>query len=265
MRQWLYIYLGLMAYCLGCLIVVIEAFKGRNMKNKIRIAGAILATFLLAGFAVAEEVKDYHLQATVVEPGWGSKKFKITPSEVPKGIYVVVTSGWSTLYPNLAEIIKSKFKEKGFVVTDKIDEADLGINFFQLGIPFSDIEKNTTSINKEHVGATIGAAILTGGISLIATGIQMSGKSKGRVSLTSAIYKAPLKLSSRGRVDADKDMLYSGVVGTDFVADETNPVVFTKLFGILVDGYINEFFTTQAEPIAVVAPVEPAVASVKPQ
>lgn len=247
---------------IGCLIVVNKDFKGRNMKNIIRMAGAILATFILSGFAVAEEVIDYHVQATVVERA-GSDEIKISPSEVPKGIYVVVTSGWSTLHPNMAEIIKAKFKEKGFVITDKIDEADVGINFFGIGIPFGDIENNFTSINKEHVGATIGAAILTGGISLIATGIQMSGKAKGRVALSTRFYKAPLKLSGRGRVDSDKENQYA--VYTEFVADKANAVVFTKLFGLLVDGYINEFFTTQNKPVAALAPVEPAVVSVKPQ
>lgn len=232
------------------------------MKNKIRIAGAILATFMLAGFAVAEEVKDYHVQATVVERGDGEIKF--TPSDVPNGIYLVVHSGWSTLHPNMAEIIKSKLKEKGFVISEKIDEADVGINFYGFGMSFDDIERNTTSINKEHVATTIGAAILTGGVSLIASGIQMSGKFKGRVVLGSFLYKTPLKLTGRGRVDSDKGKTAYSVY-TEFVADEKNAVVLTKLFGLLVDGYINEFFTTQAKPIAVVAPVEPAVASVKPQ
>lgn len=262
MRQWLYIYLGLMAYCLGCLIVVNKAFKGRNMKNKIRIAGAILA-ILLAGFAVAEEVKDYHVQIEPASRAPFTDAFKIKPSDAPNGIYIVAISGWSSTYPNVANIVKDKFRAHGFVVTENIENADLGLSISTIGMPIEDVETNVTHINKEFVAGQVGAAILTGGISLIASGMHLTGKAKGIGTIAGTVSKGPLKLTGRKRIDSDK-VLYQAMIGSKFAADETNAMVHTQLFNTVLDSFMTEY-TMKAEPVAAVAPVEPAVASVKPQ
>jgi len=210
-------------------------------KVLVNILAATVMLITTSGIAFAEGEKDYNLKAEVPARFWYSDKFKIKPSDAPKGVYIVTMVGRSTTYPIVTGLIKDKFRANGFIVTDKIEEADLGITFITTGVPqLDDVETNLAHINKEFVASALGAAALTGGISLVSTGMQMLGKTKGLANLTGSVSKGSLTLNDKGMIKADKT-IYEGRITSNFAADETNPTVHSKLFEIVLEGFMREF------------------------
>lgn len=213
--------------------------KGRDVMMKLMQA-AVAVVFSFAVTSVfAEEAKDYHLQAET--PKQSQDQFKLNPTDYPHGIYVAAAGGWSTTYPKAAAVIQEKLKARGFIVTNKIEEADLGINFWSLGIPLDAIEEQSNSASGETVAANIGSAIMTGGISIIASGMSLTGKQTGLAQLGGAPIKGPLKLSGRGRITSEEGPTKSGFEEVKYSADDKNPAVYAKLFNLLVDEWIKEY------------------------
>ena len=213
----------------------------------------MFAILALSGGVKAEEQKNYHIQTELTGPNSYSDTFKISPADAPHGIYIIAWAGMTSTYPLVADMIKAKFRAQGFVIADKLEEADLGINFGGYGLPIDDINDKVTHVSKEFVAASIGSAMLTGGISLISTGISFIGKAKGQSILEGAVYKAPLKLNWRGRVDAETDKKL-GNTGLKYTADESNADVSLALFAMLLNEWMKTY--TQASA-AVISNAEP--------
>lgn len=232
--------------------------------KKIFTTAVTLALAFTAATVMAEEMKDFHLQAETPKPMAFTDKFKLKPSDYPHGVYVAANGGWSATYPKAAAIIAEKLKARGFVVTNKIEEADLGIGFWSTGMPLDAVEEQSSGIVGDKVASTVGAAIMTGGISLIASGLSLTGKQKGLAQLGGAPFKGPLKLTGRGRITSDEGATKSGVEMANYTADENNSIVYAKLFNLLADEWIKEF-TDEAVPATVAAsPAVPvATAAVK--
>lgn len=214
------------------------------IRRSLNIVVGVLAILLLTGTVKAEE-KNYHLKVETIEPSKYSEKFKIKPSDAPRGVYITATGGWSATYPNVAAMLKDKFRAHGFSVTDKVEEADIGLEFGGTALPFDDIEDHVSHVNKEFVASHLGAAVLTGGISIVGTGLAMIGKQKGLSFLAAKKYTGPMKLTGRGRIESESGSYNTGLIGSNFVVDEVNASVYTDIFVLYLDAWMKEFTVSE--------------------
>ena len=140
----------------------------------------LLSNYIL-GFAlvigaqsvIAEEDKKpdapVHVTVVTMNKDYSKPNLKLSPSNYPKGIYVIVKETFGER-PKSAAIFAEHLRNAGFKIADKPENADAVFLTRSASINFKDIEENSSSISaarKDQAIGTIGAAVLSGGLSLL--------------------------------------------------------------------------------------------------
>jgi len=133
----------------------------------------VLAMLFGSGVAQADDVKkpDEPIHVTLVSADTtkAGANVKISPIDYPKGIFVRVKEMFGER-PVSASIFAGKLRAQGFKIAEKADDADVVFTIRSSTLNFKDIDESKDSIaaNKaDGVAGLVGAAVLTGGLSLL--------------------------------------------------------------------------------------------------
>lgn len=136
------------------------------------IAAAVL--LISAASASADDAtpagQQYHvsmLQPKILE----GADVRISPADYPNGVFVRVKEMFGER-PVSASIFAEKLRKVGFRIADKVEDADVVFVIRSSTINFKEIDQNADGINARRadvIAGTVGAAIATGGLSLLTT------------------------------------------------------------------------------------------------
>lgn len=140
---------------------------------------------LFIGVAQADEEKQAaaiqaHAQLVSATSLSVGQDFKVSPSDYPKGVFVRVKEIFGER-PVSASIFAAMLSERGFMIADKADDADVVILIRSGTFNFKDIDQNTATVSAQKIDGIAGAAmsaLATGGLSLFATDFSFLNSKK---------------------------------------------------------------------------------------
>jgi PBP1b-binding outer membrane lipoprotein LpoB len=208
----------------------------------------VLAMLFGSGVAQADEVKKpdepVHVTLVSVDTTHAGANVKISPSDYPKGVFVRVKEMFGER-PVSASIFAGKLRAQGFKIVEKAEDADVVFIIRSSTLNFKDIDANTDSIaaNKaDGVAGLVGAAVLTGGLSLLVSDYSFLSNKK------------PVYTDMSIRIEPSKEDKFTLTAAT-IKTDASNSKVTRVSFEIMADEWIKAHLS-KAES------VQPASASI---
>ncbi len=216
----------------------------------------IAAVLMLIGFGVvqAEEVKPaepVHAYLVSVNSSKTGADVKISPSDYPNGVYVLIKN-WSKELLISESIFDDKLRAQGFKIADKPENADATFRIASSTISFKDIDQNASSIAARKVDGVTGAvisAIATGGLSILSTDYSFFGNQK-------AIYNNMLVEIASSKKSVDKPKVT--VTNASIKMDADNVLATRVSYEIMVDEWLKAHLVNYgaSQPISAVAPTQ---------
>ncbi len=194
----------------------------------------ILALAMLFGFGVAQadDVKNQdepvHVTLVSVDTTHAGANVKISPNDYPKGVFVRVKEMFGER-PVSASIFAGKLRAQGFKIVEKFEDADVVFTIRSSTLNFKDIDANTDSIaaNKaDGVAGLVGAAVLTGGLSLLVSDYSFLSNKK------------PVYTDMTIRIEPSKEDKFT-LTTAAIKTDASNSKVTRVSFEIMADEWIK--------------------------
>lgn len=221
-----------------------------NLKNITGLSFAVIVTLLTgcsstpkAPIVINEKYRSLIEVENLEQPSFGSNKIKINAKITPRLFLIVPDEKGETLqvvYNNF----KSKLSAKGFVIVDKVEEADLGLVISTIGDYMQAANDNgvASSLSGDKVAGHVGAALATGGLSLVGELFN----SKERAVLMTQIIKSPvladakeIKVYKKYKTKDGSDFIVSTQV-MDFKRGGKTPAVSFAIVDTIFDGWMTE-------------------------
>lgn len=200
------------------------------MRKMIFVVAMLMVGFGVAQAGDAKKVDEVHVTLVSVEHIEGAD-IKISPSDYPNGVFVRVKEMWGER-PVSAAIFAEKLRAKGFKITEKAEDADVVLLVRSGSLNFKDIDESTDSIaaNKlDGMAGVAGAALVTGGLSLLVSDYSFLGNSK-------PIYSDMIVRFEPGKkTDVSKVTALAGAIKTD----ANNHMVTRASFEVLTDEWLK--------------------------
>jgi len=192
----------------------------------------VLAMLFGSGVAQADDVKKtdepVHVTLVSVDTTHAGANVKISPSDYPKGVFVRVKEMFGERTVS-ASIFAGKLRAQGFKIAEKADDADVVFTIRSSTLNFKDIDANTDSIaaNKaDAVAGLVGAAVLTGGLSLLVSDYSFLSNKK------------PVYTDMSIRIEPSKEDKFTLTAAT-IKTDASNSKVTRVSFEIMADEWIK--------------------------
>jgi hypothetical protein len=207
----------------------------------------VLAMLFGSGVAQADDVKKtdepVHVTLVSVDTTHAGANVKISPSDYPKGVFVRVKEMFGER-PVSASIFAGKLRAQGFKIAEKADDADVVFTIRSSTLNFKDIDANTDSFaaNKaDAVAGLVGAAVLTGGLSLLVSDYSFLSNKK------------PVYTDMSIRIEPSKEDKFTLTAAT-IKTDASNSKVTRVSFEIIADEWMKAHVKEES--------VQPASASI---
>jgi hypothetical protein len=97
---------------------------------------------------------------------WSSTEFKIDLKDKKK-VYVTARDNAGNTMQNITLQFKEKFAKTGMIMVDEVADADIALLFGSVYMPEANSTSGENGVNEVEVSGKVGAAIMTGGLSLI--------------------------------------------------------------------------------------------------
>jgi hypothetical protein len=110
----------------------------------------------------------YHtvIEVTGMKQPWSSTEFKIDLKDKKK-VYVTARDNAGNTMQNVTLQFKEKFAKTGMIIVEDVAEADIALLFGSVYMPEANSTSGANGVNEVEVSGKVGAAIMTGGLSLI--------------------------------------------------------------------------------------------------
>jgi len=220
--------------------------------KKMMFAAMLLVSVLSSAYA--EEVKptaeQFHVAVGSVDTSGLGADVKVSPSDYPNGVYVLVKEAFGER-PVSASIFADKLRAKGFKIAEKKDDADVIVRVISTTLNFKDIEQNSDSVSAQKIdGAigTVGAAMLTGGLSLLVTDYSYLSNNKP-VYTTLMVMFEPGKLAGKTK---------ETFMAATTKADARNHLVTRFTFELMTDEWLKAHLHNDEAALATPASAAPA-------
>ena len=138
------------------------------MKNLTGLSVAF-AVLLLAGCGSSKPPsvlnEKYHsvIEVTGMKQPWSSTEYKINLKDKKK-VYVTARDNAGNTMQNVTLQFKEKFAKTGMIIVEDVAEADIALSVY---MPEANSTSGANGVNELEVSGKMGAAIMTGGLSLI--------------------------------------------------------------------------------------------------
>jgi len=192
----------------------------------------VLAMLFGFGVALADDVKKVdepvHVTLVSVDTTKAGANVKISPNDYPKGVFVRVKEMFGER-PVSAAIFAGKLRAQGFKIVEKAEDANVVFTIRSSTLNFKDIDANTDSIaaNKaDGVAGLVGAAVLTGGLSLLVSDYSFLSNKK------------PVYTDMTIRIEPSKEDKFTLTAAT-IKTDASNNKVTRVSFEIMADEWIK--------------------------
>jgi hypothetical protein len=213
---------------------------------------AICLLAVLTTFSYAEETKnDVQINLiSVTEKVFVTSNQKIDASLLKKGVFVSVVGGRSSIYQKTADLVKDRIASKGVKVVNSPEDAEIGMVIVPVSFEIDEVESGLDAgINKEHLFAMIGSAIVTGGVSLAGETWRQQNKNV-QVSFAIGFFDNP-KTAQNGKISGDRT--YGAVSTIVYNANQEGAKVSTAVLTAYVDKLIENHFIIEpklsSEPV----------------
>lgn len=142
------------------------------MKNLTGLGVILAVLILLTGCAsskapsVLNEKYRTVIEVAGMKQPWSSTDYKISLKDNKK-VYVIARDNTGNTMQNVTVQFKEKFAKTGMIIVDEVAEADIALLFGSVYMPEANSATGTNNVNETEISGKVGAAIMTGGLSLI--------------------------------------------------------------------------------------------------
>lgn len=148
---------------------------------------------------------------------------KISPADYPNGVFVRVKELFGERQVS-ASIFAEKLRKVGFRIANKVEDADVVFVIRSSTINFKEIDQNADGINARRtdvIAGTVGAAIATGGLSLLATDWSAFGDAR-------PIYTDMVVNIENPKINSSIATAMNGAIKTDVANAQVTRVEFEQ-------------------------------------
>lgn len=221
------------------------------MCKKFTVAVVIASMALTSSIAFAgdEEKKvDLSIESMIDRPLDKPEEGMIKASDLQKGVFVTAVGGWSSVYPNTAQLVKDRLREKGIKVAEKPEHADVGLQFGGNPFDLEEVDTNVKSgINKADLSVDVAYALANPTVFLLSNLLKPSDGDKVKTMIVVRIADKPT-VSGRGKLggEGSRDVF----VRADIIyhTKNANATKSTLVFNAYVDQFIKNHFVFPAKP-----------------
>lgn len=235
------------------------------MFKKLTVAVLVVSMALTSSIAFAGDDNkkvDLSIESMIDRPLDKPEEGMIKVADLHKGVFVTAVGGWSSVYPNTAQLVKDRLREKGIKVVEKPEDADVGLQFYGNPFDLEEVDTNVKSgINKVNLGIDALLAISNPAMLFSINLLNGSDGDKVKTMIQVRIADKPT-VSGRGKMNGEGErnlFIISDLIYHTKHADATTS---TLVFNAYVDQFIKDHFVfDHPDSVAAKETASPAVVS----